>query len=509
MSDPIDRITIVIAPPVPHSSLLRQVDQRAIPLPPYGAGCVAAHLRSLGRKVRIVDLRGRRKTLNEQILPLARPDGHARLSAYLSEQAEDGAIRSLAGTLFGLLGGGSGLFGFSVLSRRSLPLALLLAHEVKRRTGALNVLGGALITEYVGYRRPNRMERLMSDFPFVDHAVYGEGEHAFSALIDAIETGSSFAEVPNLVYRRDGAVSLTGRIPIPIDDMPVPDFAGLPVTDYRTGRDAARAGEAHLPYQITRGCPHRCSFCNFHLVNSGVEMKSSEKVVRELQEMSERYGLSSFYFCESKINLSKPYLEELCARIADSSLGIRWAAIASVNNMDPGLLEKVRRAGCYSLSWGVESGSDRLLRSMRKGFRAEAAVEALRAASALGIFNTVNIMTGFPHETKEDVERTLSLIRENEDSIADVRLHDFALAPHSPIYEAPEEFGVENIRFDYETPVGFSRVAFDETGGLKWEAKLESKRAAYERVRSALRGRFPGIPDADIPPGTNRREPAR
>ena len=140
-------------------------------------------------------------------------------------------------------------------------------------------------------------------------------------------------------------------------------------------------------------------------------------------------------------------------------------------------------AGCYCLAWGVESGSDRVLKLMNKGFFISQAGMILRDSYFTGIINIVNIMTGFANETKEDINHTIAFIKENAVYIHRIRMFDFELVPYSPIYRYPTRFGIKNLFIEYDSTIGFGRIGFDEIGGLKWKDKFKQKHRAFKKVQ--------------------------
>jgi radical SAM superfamily enzyme YgiQ (UPF0313 family) len=235
-----------------------------------------------------------------------------------------------------------------------------------------------------------------------------------------------------------------------------------------------------------------CSFCGLRLVAPRLEQKPAAKVVADLARLKDRYGIDHFYFCELALNVSYRYLEELCDAFIAANLGIRWMAPLRMSHIDTGLLKKMMRAGCYGAVWGLESGSDRVLQLMNKGFSASHAADILKEANSLGMFQIVNIVAGYIGETDEDVDKTISFLRENARCIGFVRLFPFSLLPFSPIHDRPSEFGIENIGDAPGSPVGFSRKRFDEIQGLRWEEKALQITRAHQRIRDAADELFGG-----------------
>jgi radical SAM superfamily enzyme YgiQ (UPF0313 family) len=368
---------------------------------------------------------------------------------------------------------GFDVIGFSISSYLSFILALLLSKRLKQRTNAPIVFGGAFICLY-GHFYPKAFE-------FIDYIIIGDGRVPLLKLIDYLKKSISISDVPNLSYRNNGKLTVNQRQHYPIEDIPMPDFDGLPMELYKTrftkGRDYIS-----LPYQITRGCTNRCSFCCNIYVNNKLEFKSYDKVLSELSQMKQRYKSKLFGFCDDGINNSYEYLEGLCNLFIKNKLNINWSVYVKVGNLDKHILRKSKEAGCQWLFFGIESGSDRMLKMMNKGFTSEQAGKTLRDSYEAGITNLVSLIAGYPHETQEDIRQTIDFIRKNKKYIHYLRLHNFRLLYNSPIYYNSQNYGVENLR----PAMGYHYFAFDECIGLKWEQKQKQQDYSERQIAKAI-----------------------
>lgn len=488
------RVKIVTAPCLHHPVNLRQISHTLSCLPPYGAGCLSAFLKRQGYTVSIEDLSRRTRELKEYLSALDNRKMLDRISDYLLRNIPNKKIDSFAEAMYHCIQFDQhDVIGFSVFSRLELPSVLLMAKKIKEKTGLTIVLGGPLITIYTEYIKINKIGQLLVDFPFIDFAIFGEGYIPLFKLLQHLEGREKIENVPNLAYRKNKSVVIAERKFFNIEDMPLPDFESLSIDKYQSYQENDKLFHESLllPYQITRGCTQRCNFCNFYLVDPQLEFKTPQKVVNELAQMKGKYHTRRFFFCESRINNSYVYLESLCDIMVQSELDIIWDTVAGINGMDANLIRKMSNAGCHSIAWGIESGSDRILKLLNKGFSIAEAEKVLRESSEAGIRNIVNFITGFPHETEEDISLSIRFIKDNVSFIDKVRLFDFALVLDSPIYNQPGSFGIENTVFNYDSHIGFHRLAFDETGGLKWREKLKQKKKFYRKLQRAVNELFP------------------
>lgn len=483
------KIKILVAPLVRHPHRLRQITHCEQWLPPLGAGCLTSLLRKQGYKVHLEDLSmGVESKHNFVPLGLDNIKMHDQITDYLIHGISNKKVNHIAEKIFQCVSKDKyDLIGFSVTSRLGMASSLLLAKKIKEKTAATILFGGSLMTEYAEYKKLNKIFEILENYKFIDYIIFGEGGIPLIKLLEYLQGFVRIDEVPNLVYRNKEKTMINQRIFFNIEDMLLPDFDDLPLEMYRIHQE--RKGIYNglvLPYQITRGCTQRCSFCNFYLIDHKLEMKSHQKVISELAQLKEKYKTNHFFFCESKLNLSYPYLEELCEMMVEDKLNIFWQTIVGVANIDRNLLMKMRKAGCYGLTWGIESGSDKILQVMNKGFSAAQAGNILRYSRFAGIHNTVNFISGFPNETEEDTNHTIKFIRENAKFVDRVRLFDFALAPYTPIYDCPEKFGIDNIMIDYNSHIGFGVLGFDEINGLRWKDKIKQKKRFYKRIQSQI-----------------------
>lgn len=338
-----------------------------MPTLPLGLACVAAATRKAGHEVSLINL-------------MFEPDTKAAIRD---------SIRNL----------GPGVIGVSVRNiddqNMEHPQFLLdPAREVvancRSASSAPVVLGGAGYSIF-----PESALR----YTGADMGIQGEGEAAFPALVRRIAGGAQAGDLPGIclpgrpLERRSFAANL--------DDLPLPEpRLWLPA-------DAGNRG-LWTPVQSRRGCPMDCSYCSTGMIEGrSIRRRSPDRIVSWLADLSEA-GSRNFNFVDNTFNLPSDYAKDLCRKIAQAGLDIHWWCIIYPKWVDPELVELMRRAGCRQISFGFESGSDRILQSFNKRFNRE----EVRAISALfeeaGIERRGFLLLGGPGETKDTVEESLS-----------------------------------------------------------------------------------------------------
>jgi anaerobic magnesium-protoporphyrin IX monomethyl ester cyclase len=353
------------------------------------------------------------------------------------------------------------LIGFSNLASDGFFFSLLLARRIKQKTSTPLVFGGSYITLF-GHLYPG-----ISDY--VDYMITGDGGEPLLKLVAYLNNEIPVSEVPSLIYKENGQLRSNPQKCYPLEDAALPDYTGLPVDLYRVPQ---YGNNMRLYYQLSRGCSGKCSFCSFRGGSEKLEFKSYDKIIRELKQLKERNKSNSFVFCDNAINISNDFLEGLCDLFIKKDLGISWLANAKVNNFNRRLLKKMKQAGCRILSFGIESGSDRILKMMNKESSFLEASQVLKDVFDAGIKNEISLICGFPHEKQEDIDQTIEFVRKNGRFISVIRPHIFSLYYGSDIYFKPGKYGIENL-----TPMpGYSHIfQFDEISGLKWKQKWEQQ----------------------------------
>lgn len=452
---------------------------------PYGLGILTSYLRTHNVDVVLEDLFIKIKHNNKRFwFPLNKRIDlnilryEKKIIDYVCGYSHDKKIEQFAIQIIHLAScEGYDLIGISVMTYLQFLQALLLSKKIKSISNAKVVLGGSFITIYD--------RKFFTQFPFIDYMIVGDGQVPLLKLIENLQGQIPIEEVPNLIYRDKGIIKANPKRHFSIEDLSIPDFSDLHLDSYRLEwQDMSLP----LPYQISRGCTYKCSFCSHGLINPSLEFKSYNKIVRELKTMKERYQSNFFTFHDEAINCSYEYLDKLCDIFIEEKLDVRWGSDARPDNLDTKILHKMKKAGCTFLTFGIESGSNRILENMGKGFTIEQASKVLRDLHQEGIKNEVFLIVGYPHEEEEGLCKTIEFIRKNSEYIDRFRSVSPSQVEYgTPLYNNPERFGIENLRSIPEDPTMKDRkwFAFDEINGLKWKEKVKQQKYFLKKVLKA------------------------
>lgn len=344
------------------------------------------------------------------------------------------------------------LVGFSLLSLGQLPWTLALAGRIRalQAPGPRVVLGGAACTAF-------RVDDLLAACPSVDGVVVGEGEAGLAALC----RGADDREVPGLVTR--GPAGLRRNRPAQTSSLrsvPAPDFGELPLDRYLNPAPV-------LPVLYSRGCKwRRCRFCAHNFSFAAYRTAGAGRCLDRLEELVRRHGARHFYFAD--LYVDAPDLERLADGILARGLDVNFHVLGRPSaDYTRERLEKLARAGCRWISWGVESGSQRLLDLAAKGTSVPTVERVLGDARAAGISNLVMMIYGLPLSTDADLEATFRFLERVYPSADAMTASAFALFEGTPFARAAARFGLvpqgaeEEVRVA-GAPVRSRRLRFRE-----------------------------------------------
>ena len=310
----------------------------------------------------------------------------------------------------------------------------------------------------------------------VDYMISGEGQVPMLRLIKYLEKAGNIHNIPGLIYKDKESIKSNPCVYFPFNDVPVPDFSDLDLDFYNISLEQYSNRVLNLPYQATRGCLFNCTFCGGRrMLSKSYETKSYEKIINEIKYMKDKYKSSHFWFRDDSINCSYDFLDVLCNKFIENRLDIKWGVNGvRPDNLDRRILGKMKKAGCYLLAFGIESGSNRILKMMSKNFTIDKVERVLENSYREGIRNWVNIITGYPYERDDDVRMTVDFVRNNALYINKINFISCLQVRYgSALYEHPDKFGIRisGRACGVGHRMGTRHYPFDEVNGLRWNQK--------------------------------------
>ena len=254
--------------------------------------------------------------------------------------------------------------------------------------------------------------------------VRGEGEYTFLDFVN----GARIVDIRGLTYvnKRDEIVNNPDQEFIEdIDSLPFPS------------RDIYLNGTRYMDYgyiMTGRGCPFECTFCASKKVwKRHVRFRSPENVVEEIKHVHDKHGTKFFYFVDDTFTLDKNRTKKICELLVETDLDISWICDTRVDTIDEELLWLMKESGCVRVKIGVESGSERILKMVKKRITKKQVKEVVALIKQVGIDLTVYLMIGFPTETEEEMQETLDFAIELEPTYYSLSI--LAPYPGTEIYD--------------------------------------------------------------------------
>ena len=242
-------------------------------------------------------------------------------------------------------------------------------------------------------------EHLLRHFKEIDFAVLGEGEYSFLNLIQCLEKGDNegIKKIKGIAFRDGTRIVKTEKAEEiqDLDKLPMPSK----YFDFQ-----------HL--SSSRGCPANCTFCGSpQFWGRKVRFHSPEYFVKQLEQLYRR-GITFFYISDDTFTMKKDRVIEICKKINEKDLKITWFSISRVNFVDEEMLYWMRRAGCIQISYGVESGSEKIRNMLNKNIRTDDIKRAFALTTKYGILSRAYFIYGSPGESHETIQETIDLIHE-------------------------------------------------------------------------------------------------
>ena len=340
-----------------------------MPTLPLGLACVAAATQEAGHEVAMLDL-------------MAEKDTRSTLKEAIEE------IRP-------------GLIGISArnIDDQNMENPRFLLDPVKEIvTDCRNLSEAAIVLGGAGY---SIFPESALSFSGADMGIQGEGETVFPELIERMERGAALSGMPGLylpgrgLQRKRSFAKNLDTLPLPETDLWSPSY---------------EKEELWMPVQTRRGCPLSCSYCCTEVIEGRVIRRHSPNAIVRWIARWRKAGIRQFYFVDNTFNLPPSYAKEICRKLIDHGLDIRWWCILYPKKVDRELVGLMANAGCEQVSMGFESGSERILKNLNKKFTLQEVHQISEMLSDHGIRRMGFLLLESPGETRESVEESLVFV---------------------------------------------------------------------------------------------------
>jgi radical SAM superfamily enzyme YgiQ (UPF0313 family) len=349
-------------------------------LPPLGLISLATGLKDSAHEVVVIDfvLEIRRKSL--------------KMGKHIYEDCADR-----------ILAEGPQVVGFAAQCT-TYPSVIQIGKIIKDRRPDIKVVIGGHNASFVD-------QPTLERFPFVDSIVRGEGEVTFKELVSAYAAGRNEEGVDGVTYRHGNDVfrNEDRRLIADPDGLPLPDYSFLPPLSVY--RDACELPRSIAILEVGRGCPYHCVYCSESIMwRRSTRTFSVSRLVKEMENLHKNFGAECFLLAYDQFTAKRDFVESFCRKVIEKELDhLPWYCISRLDSVDASLLELMKRAGCESMCYGIDSGSKKTLSFIRKKIDKGILYQRVVETADQGIIPTLSFIIGFPEEEEKDIDETLVL----------------------------------------------------------------------------------------------------
>lgn len=370
--------------------------------------------------------------------------------------------------------------GFSISSSATYGFMLAARRTSLFRHDAMIMVGGVHCNFYP--------EATLQEF---DAHVAGTGESE-EVILEILSRWESkiFDNIPGALWKQGPFLRREGdrRLIADIDQLPLPARHLLPKDDFVIADRLAGTSTRMTHVMFSRGCPFPCNFCA--AAQTKIQYRSGESARMELIHVMETYGVEGFAIADDNFIVNKRRVRDICNNIMD--LNLRWSALSRVDTVDAGLLKMMAQSGCIEIKYGMESGSERLLRAMDKNTTMDQISQAVNETVRAGIQAKVFLIHGFPGENLESTQETISLLTTLGSQISRVSLFRFVPLPGTGVYARPNEYSIRGTHNQYDWDGDWSKFHIHHNDRHWWGTDKEwaETEASYELLRSFVEDRW-------------------
>ena len=306
----------------------------------------------------------------------------------------------------------------------SYAASLWLARQIKNLRPEIPLIFG-------GPQASLLSRETLAEFGHVDFVLAGEADFTLPALVNSLLNGNhpdDLSRIPGLAFRVNGRLHINGSPGF------VADLKRLPVPAY----DLVKTADA-LKIDAGRGCPFHCTYCSTNtFFSKKYRTKSPERILEEMNRAFLEEGITRFSFAHDLFTLNRRFVLDLCRKLVRQQKNkgpkFTWTCSARIDTVTGEMLRAMKRAGCQSVFFGIESGSDKIQRSIQKNLKVTDAYRIADICRQLGMAMHASFIAGFPEETEQDIEMTLHAIVQLAARGARVQISELSVLPGTSIF---------------------------------------------------------------------------
>jgi len=319
----------------------------------------------------------------------------------------------------------------------------------------------------------------LAEYLFIDFLCTGEGEITMLELSQALRDKGDYENIKGIIYRKNGQSIRTPdrELVEKLDSLPFPAFHLLDDLKEYAPTPLMYKKLPVLMITTSRGCPHSCIFCN-SIWSKKYRCNSAEYVVNLIEGAVKKYGFKEIMFYEDTFCLDKQRVFEICKLLRDKKIDVSWSCSSHVNHLTKEMLFEMKKAGCWIMSIGIESGNQEVLDFIKKASKLERIREVAYWAKEAGINVRGFFMIGHPIDTKKTIRQTIDFAKSLP--LHTVNFCILQLLPGSEVRRIAHEYGTVDYDLSLGTGHPGNSLSFVPTGLTKEYLKSVQKRAYRE-----------------------------
>jgi len=278
------------------------------------------------------------------------------------------------------------------------------------------------------------------NYEWIDYSFYGEAEESFLKLLNCNFNPNELADIPGLIYKSNGGIKVNSMALVSdLDSLPFPArHLYPPMNHYRPSILAYK----RLPATgiiTSRGCAHKCIFCHSGKGHFKLRFHSAEYVLEEIKSLKKDFGINELIIFDDTFLINQKRVLEICEGIIRNGIDISWSCNARVNNLNRDLLKIMKKAGCWLVQFGVESGNQDILKTIKKDITLDQIEKACRLAYEEGLEVKTYFILGHPKETVDTLNETIKFMTKLPAHYASINF--MTPLPGTELWDIAEEYG--------------------------------------------------------------------
>lgn len=253
---------------------------------------------------------------------------------------------------------------------------------------------------------------VMNDFPALDIAVSGEEEQTFEEL----SAKKELAQINNITFRDNGEIVSNPKVINHLLTMRKPRIDLINHELYRR----PDTNEIQATIVIGRGCPGKCIYCIAPMVGgSSARYREIDDIIDEINDYYCKYNIRNFYFSADTFTWSEQWVTEFCSRINQLKFKISWLCNSRIDRISESIVRVMKKAGCWGMSIGIESGNEKIQQQIKKGLRKQQVMDAIHLCRKYRIVTLLHFIIGFPWDSRDSILETIRFAKKLKGNIVE------------------------------------------------------------------------------------------